>query len=98
MRTIEALLSKLYRIDRELVKKAEQVGTEIGLSSSQMISLFFAQMVKLRALPIRPSEFPVLEEYGATLADAEVAEDKALAEIQAARKAGKVFEFKGKLA
>ncbi len=49
----------------------------------------------LRGLPFRPSEFPVLEDYGATLAEAEAAEDKALAEIQAERKAGKVFEFNG---
>ena len=86
-----------YRIDRELIKKAEQVGKELGLSPSQMISLFFAQLVKLRALPFRPSEFPVLEEYGATLADADAAEERALKEIREERKAGNVAEFTGKL-
>jgi addiction module RelB/DinJ family antitoxin len=86
-----------YRIDRELIKKAEQVGKELGLSPSQMISLFFAQLVKLRALPFRPSEFPVLEEYGATLADADAAEERALKEIREERKAGNVTEFTGKL-
>lgn len=59
--------------------------------------MFFAQMVKLRALPFRPSDFPALEEYGATLAQATAAEDSALAEIRAARKAGKLKAFAGKL-
>ena len=36
----------------------------------------FAQMVRLRALPFRPSEFPALEEYGATLAEADAAEER----------------------
>jgi len=48
-------------------------------------------------MPFRPSEFPVLEEYGATLAEADVAETRTLKEIQSDRKAGKVFEFTGKL-
>jgi len=59
--------------------------------------MFFAQMVKLRALPFRPSDFPALEDYGATLAQATAAEDSALAEIRASRKAGKLKVFTGKL-
>jgi hypothetical protein len=59
--------------------------------------MFFAQMVKLRGLPFRPSDFPALDEYGATLAQATAAEDDALAEIKAARKAGKLKPFAGKL-
>ncbi len=86
-----------YRINRDLVKKAEKVCQEIGLTPSQAVSIFFSQLVKLRAMPFRPSEFPVLEEYGATLEDADRAEARALKEIQADRKAGKVFEFTGKL-
>jgi addiction module RelB/DinJ family antitoxin len=86
-----------YRLDRDLVKEAERVCKEIGVSPSQLVSMLFAQLVRLRALPFRPSEFPALEEYGATLADAEAAEDRALKEIKANRKAGKVFRFTGKL-
>jgi hypothetical protein len=59
--------------------------------------MLFAQMVKLRGLPFRPSDFPALEEYGVTLAQATAAEDSALAEIRAARKAGKLKTFSGKL-
>ena len=86
-----------YRLDRDLVKEAERVCKEIGVSPSQLVSMLFAQLVRLRALPFRPSEFPALEEYGATLADADAAEDRALKEIKANRKAGKVFRFTGKL-
>jgi addiction module RelB/DinJ family antitoxin len=86
-----------YRIPKQLVKQAELVCKEIGMAPSQAVSMFFAQLVKLRGMPFRPSEFPVLEEYGASLADAEAAESAALKEIQADRKAGRVFEFKGKL-
>ncbi len=59
--------------------------------------MFFAQLVKLQALPFRPSEFPALEEYGATLTDAEAAEARMRKELEADRKAGKVVEFTGKL-
>ena len=86
-----------YRISRDLVKQAERVCEDLGLSPTQAVSLFFAQLVKLGALPFRPSTFPALDEYGATLADAEAVEDRALREIQADRKAGKVVRFTGKL-
>ncbi len=86
-----------YRISKKLVREAEQVCDEIGLAPSQAVSMFFAQLVKLRGLPFRASEFPALEEYGATLADAEAAEARMIAEIQRDRKAGKVFRFTGKL-
>jgi len=33
--------------------------------------MLFTQLVKLRGLPFRPSEFPALEEYGASMADVE---------------------------
>lgn len=87
-----------YRIDRQLMLEANEVCREIGLTPSQAVSVFLSQLVKLRGLPFRPSEFPVLEEYGATLADADRAEESALKEIAAERKAGRVVEFTGKLA
>jgi len=86
-----------YRLNRDLVKKAEKVCRELGLAPSQAVSIFFSQLVKLRAMPFRPSEFPVLEEYGASLAEADAAETRTLKEIQSDRKAGKIFEFTGKL-
>jgi hypothetical protein len=49
-----------------------------------------------RGLPFHPSDFPALEEYGATLAQATAAEDLTFAEIKAARKAGKLKSFSGK--
>jgi len=77
--------------------QAERVCEDLGLSPTQAVSLFFAQLVKLGALPFRPSIFPALDEYGATLADADAAEERALKEIQSDRKAGKVVRFNGKL-
>lgn len=86
-----------YRIDRKLVKEAERLCRELGLAPSQAVSMFFAQMVRLRAVPFRPSEFPALEEYGASLAEADAAEQAALKEIRRDRAAGKVHRFNGKL-
>jgi len=77
--------------------QAERTCEDLGLSPTQAVSLFFAQLVKLGALPFRPSTFPALDEYGATLADADAAEERALKEIQSDRKAGKVVRFNGKL-
>ena len=85
------------RIDRELSKEAHEICREIGITPTAAVSMFFAQMVKLRGLPFRPSDFPALDEYGATLAQATAAEDTALAEIKAVRKAGKLKPFAGKL-
>jgi hypothetical protein len=59
--------------------------------------MFFAQMVKLRGLPFRPSDFPALEEYGVTLAQATLAEDAALAEIAASRETCRLEPFLGAL-
>ncbi len=86
-----------YRIDKNLAREAKKVCHELGLAPSQAVSMFLAQLVKLRAVPFRPSAFPVLEEYGATLAEADAAETAALKEIQADRRAGKVSRFTGKL-
>jgi addiction module RelB/DinJ family antitoxin len=86
-----------YRIEQRLVREAEKVCDELGLSPSQVVSMTFAQLVRLRALPFRPSEFPALEAYGATLAEADAAEERALREIGRDRRAGKVVRFTGKL-
>jgi len=86
-----------YRINKKLVKQAEKVCEEIGISPSQAVSMFFAQMVKVGGVPFRPSTFPALAEYGVTLADAEAAETEARKELDADDKAGHLVEFKGKL-
>jgi antitoxin component of RelBE/YafQ-DinJ toxin-antitoxin module len=70
---------------------------EIGITPTAAVSMFFAQMVKLRGLPFRPSDFPVLDEFGVTLAQATAVENSALAEIELSRKAGKLETFTGKL-
>jgi addiction module RelB/DinJ family antitoxin len=85
------------RIDKELAEEADEVCREIGITPTAAVSMFFAQMVKLRGLPFRPSDFPALEEYGVTLAQATAAEDSALAEMASSRKAGKLETFTGKL-
>jgi addiction module RelB/DinJ family antitoxin len=51
------------RIDSQLMQEADEVCREIGITPTVAVSMFFAQMVKLRGLPFRPSEFPALEEY-----------------------------------
>jgi len=85
------------RIDTDLAEEADEVCREIGITPTAAVSMFFAQMVKLRGLPFRPSDFPALEEYGVTLAQATAAEDSALAEIASSRKAGRLETFAGKL-
>jgi addiction module RelB/DinJ family antitoxin len=85
------------RIDTNLAEEADEVCREIGITPTAAVSMFFAQMVKLRGLPFRPSDFPALDEYGVTLAQATAAEDSALAEISLSRKAGKLAPFTGKL-
>ncbi|MGH7954096.1 MAG: type II toxin-antitoxin system RelB/DinJ family antitoxin [Limisphaerales bacterium] len=86
------------RIERNLLREADEVCREIGISPGGAVSMFFAQLVKLRGLPFRPSHFPALEEYGATLEQAAAAaEHRALAEIKKARKAGRLKKFTGKL-
>ena len=70
---------------------------EIGITPTAAVSMFFSQMVKLRGLPFRPSDFPALDEYGVTLAQATGAEDSSLAEIASSRKAGRLKAFAGRL-
>ena len=85
------------RIDRRLSTDAAAVCKRMGITPTAAVSMFFSQMVRLGGLPFRPSEFPALEEYAATLKQAEAAEEAALTEIKTARKAGKLTEFSGKL-
>ena len=85
------------RIDPQLVDDAAVVCKRLGITPTAAVSMFFAQMVKIGGLPFRPSEFPALDEYGVTLAQAEAAEAAALDEIKAARRAGKLTEFSGAL-
>ena len=85
------------RIDSQLAEEADMVCREIGITPTAAVSMFFAHMVKLRGLPFRPSDFPVLDEFGVTLAQATAAENSALAEIELSRKAGKLETFTGKL-
>jgi addiction module RelB/DinJ family antitoxin len=85
------------RIDSELKREAESVLDEIGLTPRAALEMFYAQIVKLRGLPFRPSAFPVLEEYGATIEQARRAVDGAIDEIEQDRKAGRAHTFKGKL-
>ena len=85
------------RIDAKLKREAEAVLEEIGLSPRTALELFYSQIIKLRGLPFRPSAFPALEDYGATLEEAKAATDRAIAEIESDRKAGRVQTFTGKL-
>ncbi len=85
-----------YRIDKRLVKAAEKVCQDIGIAPSHAVSMFFAQLVKTGGLPFRPSNFPALDEYGITLAQARTAEMEARRELDADEKAGRLVEFRGK--
>ena len=85
------------RIDGQLAAEAGEVCREIGITPTAAVSMFFAQMVKLRGLPFRPSDFPSLDEYGVTLAQATSAEDAALAEIAESRKTDRLKPFTGSL-
>jgi len=85
------------RIDGQLAAEAGEVCREIGITPTAAVSMFFTQMVKLRGLPFRPSDFPALDEYAVTLAQATLAEDTALAEIAASREAGRLEPFAGAL-
>lgn len=85
------------RIDRQLAAEAGDVCREIGITPTAAVSMFFSQMVKLRGLPFRPSDFPTLDEYAVTLAQATSAEDAALAEIASSRESGGLRPFAGAL-
>ena len=85
------------RIDGTLKKEAEKILAEIGLKPRTALELFYTQIIKLHGLPFRPSAFPVLDEYGATLEDSAAAEKAVIEEFQKDRKAGKTIMFNGKL-
>lgn len=85
------------RIDGSLAKEAADVCRELGITPTAAVSMLFAQMVKLRALPFRPSNFPALDYYGVTLEEATRAEEEAIKEIQKSRATGKLRHFTGRL-
>jgi addiction module RelB/DinJ family antitoxin len=85
------------RIDPKLMRETKQVADEMGTTPGDIVRMLFAQVVKLRALPFRPSAFPALEDYGVTLAQAEASLASATRELEAEFASGKMVEFKGKL-
>ncbi len=85
------------RLDPKLLRETKRVAEEIGTTPGDLVRMLFAQVVKLRALPFRPSSFPALDEYGVTLAQAEAALVSATNELEAEFASGKMTEFKGKL-
>ena len=85
------------RIHPKLLRETQRVAEEIGTTPGDLVRMLFAQVVKLRALPFRPSSFPALEEYGVNLAQAEAALAAATKELEAEFASGKMTEFKGKL-
>ena len=86
-----------YRVNAGLKKQAEKILENIGCDPANAVAMFYAQIVAIGGLPFRPSEFPVLDEYGATLDDADKAEAAVIADFAKKIKTGEVFEFKGKL-
>jgi addiction module RelB/DinJ family antitoxin len=85
------------RIDADLKRKAEAVLEEIGVRPRAALEMFYAQIIKVGGLPFRPSAFPVLEEYGATLEQSRIAEELAIRELDTDRKAGRMKTFTGRL-
>jgi len=86
-----------YRIDKNLVRAAVKVFDAMGVTPSAAVSMFFAQVVNQRGLPFKPSEYPALEEYGATLEEVARVEREARMELAADKQAGRLVEYKGKL-
>ena len=50
-----------YRIDRKLVKRTKKVCADLGITPTQAVSMFFAQVARLGGLPFRPSTSPGLD-------------------------------------
>lgn len=85
------------RIDPKLLRETKRVAEEMGTTPGDLVRMLFAQVVKLRGLPFRPSSFPALDDYGVSLAQAETALAGATKELEAEFGSGKMVEFKGKL-
>ena len=81
------------RIDPRLLRETRRVAEEIGTTPGEWVRMLFAQVVKPRALPFRPSSFPGLEGYGVTLAQAEAALAGATKELEAEFASGKMAEL-----
>jgi addiction module RelB/DinJ family antitoxin len=56
-----------YRIEKNLVKRTKRICASLGITPTQAVSMFFAQMVRTRGLPFRPGSGP---ESDADLVDA----------------------------
>ena len=84
-------------METELKKQAEKILKNIGCDPAAAVSMFYAQVIRIGGLPFRPSEFPALDEYGATLQDSDKAEAAVIADFSKKIKTGEFFEFKGKL-
>jgi addiction module RelB/DinJ family antitoxin len=44
-----------YRIDRSLVKRTKKICAELGITPTQAVSMFFAQLCRVGGLPFRPT-------------------------------------------
>jgi len=86
-----------YRLDRRMVKQAEKICKELGMTPTQAVSMFFSQLIKLGGMPFRPSNFPALEEYGVTTAQAAKAERNARKELEDDERTGGLTAFNGRI-
>lgn len=44
-----------YRIEKGLVRRAKKVCADLGITPTQAVSMFFAQLARNRGLPFRPT-------------------------------------------
>lgn len=44
-----------YRIDKTLVKRVKKVCADLGITPTQAVSMFFAQLARNRGLPFHPT-------------------------------------------
>ena len=85
------------RLDKDLIAKGGRVLSDIGLTPTQAVAVFYTRLVKMGRMPFPLSANPVLDEYGVTEDEADRAIAKAMQEVEADDKAGQLVEFKGKL-
>jgi len=86
------------RLDKDLMAKGSKVLSEIGLTPTQAVAVFYTRLVKMGRMPFPLSANPVLDEYGVTEEQADRAIAKAMQEIEADEKAGRLMELKDKSA
>jgi addiction module RelB/DinJ family antitoxin len=44
-----------YRIEKRLVKRAKKICADLGITPTQAVSMFFAQLARNQGLPFRPT-------------------------------------------